>query len=66
MEKTPIMNPGHDLSYHAETHIRYTIIIWVIEVPTENDMVYLSTMGVKSETCYEKYHGKKEKKVWFI
>ena len=33
------MNPGQDLNYHAETLIRYTLIIWVIKVPTENDMV---------------------------
>ena len=25
------MNPGQDLNYHAETHIRYTLIIWVIK-----------------------------------
>ena len=36
------MNPGQDLSYHAETHLSdYTLIIWVIKVPTENDIVYL-------------------------
>ena len=36
-----MMNPGQDLNNHAEHAYRYTLIIWVIKVPTENYMVYL-------------------------
>ena len=32
------MNPGQDLNNML---IRYTLIIWVIKVATENDMVFL-------------------------
>ena len=30
------------------TPIRYTLIIWVIKVPTENDMVYITMILVAS------------------
>ena len=36
------MNPGQDLNNHAENMpIKYSLIIRVIKVPTENDMVYI-------------------------
>ena len=34
------MNLGQDLNSHCwKTHNGYTLIIWVIKVPNENDMI---------------------------
>ena len=37
-KKLLAMNPGQDLNYHSETGLS---IIWVIKVPTENDISYV-------------------------
>ena len=38
-----MINTGQDLNCHAKTLIRYNLIMWLIKVPTENDMMCLRT-----------------------